>query len=147
MGKAQEKTPVFRTEKRRNPETGRTYPWIVRGTAMVNHYYFYGLDEDFGPFFLKFCTYFPYTAKLCLNGHEWAKRQAARAGISFEALDNGFAAGDAAANTRYLRASWLVDDLLRVFLSDNEPERLLFEPMEVHLEISGSRGEFSIRRI
>src|SRR3984893_14190053 len=28
VGKAQEKTPVFRTEKRRNPETGRTYPWI-----------------------------------------------------------------------------------------------------------------------
>src|SRR3954452_196712 len=30
VAKAQEKTPVFRTEKRRNPETGRTYPWIVR---------------------------------------------------------------------------------------------------------------------
>jgi hypothetical protein len=29
VGKAQEKTPVFRTEKRRNPETGHTYPWIV----------------------------------------------------------------------------------------------------------------------
>ena len=41
VGKAQEKTPVFRTEKRRNPQTGQTYPWIVRSTAMVNHYYFY----------------------------------------------------------------------------------------------------------
>ena len=40
VGKAQEKTPVFRTEKRRNPETGRSYPWMVRSTAMVNHYYF-----------------------------------------------------------------------------------------------------------
>jgi hypothetical protein len=89
VGKAQEKTPVFRTEKRRNPETGRTYPWIVRGTAMVNHYYFYGIDEDFGPFFLKFCTYFPYNAKLCINGHEYAKRQLAKEGIAFEALDNG----------------------------------------------------------
>jgi hypothetical protein len=75
VGKAQEKTPVFRTEKRRNPETGQTYPWIVRSTAMVNHVYFYGFDCDFGPFFLKFCTYFPYTAKLCINGHEYAKRQ------------------------------------------------------------------------
>src|ERR1044071_8139889 len=89
MGKAQEKTPVFRTEKRRNPETGRTYPWIVRSTAMVNHIYFYGLDEDFGPFYLKFCTYFPYTAKLCINGHEYVKRQLAKEGIAFEALDNG----------------------------------------------------------
>src|SRR5437867_7583126 len=84
-----EKTPVFRTERRRNPRTGKTYPWIVRTTAMVNHYYFYCVDRDFGPFFLKFCSYFPYTAKLCLNGHEYAKRQLTRAGIAFEALDNG----------------------------------------------------------
>ncbi len=40
VGKAQEKTPVFRTEKRRNPEIGRKCPWIVRGTALVNHFYF-----------------------------------------------------------------------------------------------------------
>ena len=80
VGKAQEMTPVFRTEKRRNPETGRAYPWIVRSTAMVNHYYFYGIDEDFGPFFLKFCTYFPYNAKLCINGHEYVKRQLAKKG-------------------------------------------------------------------
>jgi hypothetical protein len=89
VGKAQEKTPVFRTEKRRNPDTGLTYPWIVRSTAMVNHFYFYGLDEDFGPFFIKVCTYFPYNAKLCINGHEYVKRQLAKEGIAFEALDNG----------------------------------------------------------
>src|SRR5262249_1544543 len=28
IGKAQEKTPVFRTEKRRHPTTGQPYPWI-----------------------------------------------------------------------------------------------------------------------
>jgi hypothetical protein len=89
VGKGQEKTAVFRTEKRKNPKTGQAYPWIVRSTAMVNHFYFYGLDEDFGPFFLKFCTYFPYNAKLCLNGHEYVKRQLAKEGIAFEALDNG----------------------------------------------------------
>jgi hypothetical protein len=43
------------------------------------------------PFFVKFCSYFPYNAKLCLNGHEWAKRQAAKAGLGFTALNNGFA--------------------------------------------------------
>jgi len=37
IGKAQEKTPVFRTERRRNEKTGATYPWLVRSTAMVNH--------------------------------------------------------------------------------------------------------------
>ena len=61
---------------------------------MVNHFYIYAVDADFGPFFIKFCSYFPYNAKLCINGNEWAKRQAAKAGIGFEALDNGFAACD-----------------------------------------------------
>jgi len=89
VGRAQEKTSVFRTEKRTNPITGKKYPWIVRSTAMVNHYYFYCVDEDFGPFFLKFCTYFPYNAKLCINGHEYLKRQLAKEGIAYEALDNG----------------------------------------------------------
>lgn len=89
IGKAQEKCPVFRTEKRTNPQTGQKYPWIVKSTAMVNQFYFYGIDEDFGPFFLKFCSYFPYNAKLCINGHEYVKRQLAKEGIAFEALDNG----------------------------------------------------------
>jgi hypothetical protein len=50
------------------------------------------VDEDFGPFFLKFCSYFPYNAKLCLNGHEHVKRQLAKERIAFEALDNGILA-------------------------------------------------------
>src|SRR2546422_4916251 len=89
VGKAQEKAAVCRTEKRRNPQTGQPYPWLVRSTAMVNHYDFYGVDRDFGPLFLKFCSYFPYNAKLCLNGHEYVKRQLAQRGIAYEALDNG----------------------------------------------------------
>lgn len=89
IGKAQEKTSVFRTERRRNEQTGATFPWIVRSTAMVNQFYVYCVDRDFGPFFLKFGSYFPYTAKLCINGHEYAKQQLAKKGIGFEALDNG----------------------------------------------------------
>jgi len=49
IGKAQEKAPVFRTEKRTDPRTGSKYPWIVRSRAMVNFYYFYIIDCDFGP--------------------------------------------------------------------------------------------------
>src|ERR1700704_2511000 len=89
IGKAQEKTPVFRTERRRSETTGATYPWLVRSTAMVNQFYIYCMDRDFGPFFLKFCTYFPYNAKLCLNGHEYVKQQLTHRGIRHEALDNG----------------------------------------------------------
>lgn len=88
IGKAQEKASVFRTEKRRGAD-GRRYPWIIRSTAMVNHYYVYLVDRDFGPLFIKFCSYFPYAVKLCLNGHEWLKRQLTRRGIAYQPLDNG----------------------------------------------------------
>jgi hypothetical protein len=90
-GRAQEKSNVWRTQRRHRPD-GSSYAWLVRASAFINFFYFYCVDADFGPFFLKFSTYFPFTAKLCINGNEWAKRQAAKAGISFEALDNGFAA-------------------------------------------------------
>src|SRR5579871_2383097 len=89
IGKAQEKASVCRMEQRRNPQTGCKYAWLSRTTAMVNQYYFYCVDKDFGPFFLKFCSYFPYNAKLCINGHEYLKRQLKKEGVGFEALDNG----------------------------------------------------------
>src|SRR3546814_17110516 len=38
IGRAQEKTNLFRTEKRRNAE-GVAYPWIVKTTGLVNHFY------------------------------------------------------------------------------------------------------------
>lgn len=89
IGKAQEKTTTFRTTKGHGPRTQNCYPKLYRTTALVNQYYFYGLDADFGPFFLKFSSYFPYTAKFCLNGHEYLKCQLAQGGIAYEALDNG----------------------------------------------------------
>ena len=89
IGKAQEKAKVVRTERRHDPATGDTYPWLAASTAMVNQFYFYAVDDDFGPFFLKFCSYFPYNAKLCINGHEYLKRQLTKRGIAYESLDNG----------------------------------------------------------
>lgn len=65
VGRAQERCSVFRTEQRVNPNTKGRYPFIVRASAVVNQFYFYGTDDDFGPFFFKFGTYFPYTAKAC----------------------------------------------------------------------------------
>ena len=66
VGRAQEKARVFRTQRRRNPSTGESYPGSCAPPAFINFFYFYCVDADFGPFFLKFSTYFPYTAKLCL---------------------------------------------------------------------------------
>jgi hypothetical protein len=92
IGKAQEKAPVYRTIKRRCERTGKTFPWLMKSTAMVNHYYFYCVDREFGPFFIKFCSYFPYSAKLCINGHEYAKAQLKKRGIGFDAPDNAILA-------------------------------------------------------
>ncbi len=101
VGKAQEKASVFRTEKRRDAD-GKRYPWIIRSTAMPNHYYVYILDRDFGPLFIKFCTYFPYAAKLCLNGHEWLKRQLTRRGIAYQPLDNGIRSSENATRVQHI---------------------------------------------
>jgi hypothetical protein len=88
IGVAQEKAPVVRTT-RKYTANGVPYPWLYRSTAMVNYYYLYLVDRHFGPLFIKFCSYFPYNGKVCLNGHEYLKRQLEREGIGYEPLDNG----------------------------------------------------------
>ena len=85
IGVAQEKAQAFQGRKVDG------YFQFTRDKAVyVNHYYFYIDDADFGPLFLKVCSYAPWAIKLCLNGHEWAKRQLEKMGIAYEALDNGF---------------------------------------------------------
>jgi len=85
IGVAQEKAQAFQGKK----INGR-FEFTRDKTVYVNHYYFYIDDADLGPLFLKVCSYAPWGTKLCLNGHEWAKRQWKKKGISYEALDNGF---------------------------------------------------------
>ena len=141
IGKAQEKTRVFRTERRRNEQTGATYPWLVSSTAMVNQFYVYCVDRDFGPFFLKFSSYFPYTAKLCINGHEYAKQQLAARGIRFEALDNGVLRCDAPKRLQQIcdgLSAGKIDALLRKWL------RLLPHPYTAADRKAGYRYQVSI---
>src|SRR3954451_16416186 len=84
IGVAQEKAQAFNGRK-----IDGQFQFDRDKTVYVNHYYFYIDDEEFGPLFLKVCSYAPWSIKLCLNGHEWAKRQLDKYGIRFEALDNG----------------------------------------------------------
>jgi hypothetical protein len=93
IGVAQEYASVF-TGTQRDAPNG--IPWFSfhKADRRVSCYYFYLWDEEFGPAFVKICAYFPYPAKIWVNGHEWAKRQATRSGIGFTELSNGFAATD-----------------------------------------------------
>ena len=67
---------------------------FYKADRRVTCYYFYLWDVDFGPAFIKVCAWFPYPGKVWVNGHEWAKRQATKAGLGFTELSNGFAACD-----------------------------------------------------
>jgi hypothetical protein len=93
IGIAQEYASVFTGTQKEAPNG---IPWFAftKAQRRVTCFYFYLWDADFGPAFIKICAYFPYPAKIWLNGHEWAKRQAVQAGIGFTELSNGFAATD-----------------------------------------------------
>ena len=90
--------------------------WFTRDkTVYVNHYYFYIDDADFGPLFRKVCSYAPWSIKLCLNGHEWFKRQLEKKGIAYEALDNGFLSCAAPEQLPQICDSLGPEDIDRVF--------------------------------
>jgi len=88
IGKAQEKALGYKGQRKDHG----TKVWFEysRQSLNVTYYYFYIMDEDFGLFFIKACTYFPFDVKVCFNGHEWVKQQLRKEGIGFEALNNGF---------------------------------------------------------
>jgi hypothetical protein len=87
VGVAQERASGWTATKE---QSGRRVHFTFRRKSVcVNHYYIYVIDPDWGPAFIKVCGYAPYALKLCLNGHEWLKRQLRRQRIRFTALDNG----------------------------------------------------------
>src|SRR5579872_6840638 len=94
IGVAQEPQIVW-TARQRDTDPGKPPQFsFTKENRRVTAYYFYLWDEDFGGAFIKICAYFPYPVKIWANGHEWAKRQAVKAGITFTELSNGFASCD-----------------------------------------------------
>ena len=62
---AQEFQWVF-SAKKRATRPGVAMFEFVKEERRVGMYYFYIADAQFGPGFIKVCTYFPYPAKVCL---------------------------------------------------------------------------------
>src|SRR6202167_4078753 len=110
IGVAQEKAQAFNGKK-----VNGQFQFDRDKTVYVNHYYFYIDDADFGPLFLKVCSYAPWSTKLCLNGHEWAKRQLEKKGIAYESLDNGFLSCAAPEQLQQICDSLGPEDIDRVF--------------------------------
>jgi hypothetical protein len=90
IGVAQEFAPVWTGYQRQSSSPVPQFTF-VKAQRRVTCYYFYVVDEEFGAGFVKICSYFPYPVKVWVNGHEYAKRQATKAGIGFTPLSNGFA--------------------------------------------------------
>jgi hypothetical protein len=56
----------------------------------VQQYDFYLQDRDFGRMFVRVCPYFPFSVRVCLNGHEWLACRLRDEGIAFEQCANAF---------------------------------------------------------
>ena len=94
VGWAQEFQHVWEARKRDTDPARPPQFSYAMAERRVTCYYFYVWDERWGSGFIKVCAYFPYPVKVWLNGHEHSKQAAARTGIGFTELSNGFASCD-----------------------------------------------------
>ena len=143
VGVAQERASVWRGWRRGGPD-GHPHFEFGRQSALPNHYYFYVYDREWGPAFWKCCCYAPYPVWLCLNGHEWAKRQAEQAGIGFEPLDNGFRATTDAEALAAICARLSARDVWAFF---RRWERLLPSPFTDADRGRGYRYQLALRQL
>jgi hypothetical protein len=147
VGKAQERTSSWRGFVDR-AHTGHrpNHPHIAwrRQSSVPDHWYFYFADVEWGPAFIKLCSYAPYPLWCCANGHEWAKHQLAKAGIGFEELDNGLRTVEDPAAAHRICArlgAGHVRDLLRRMMA------VMPDPLTVDDRRAGFDWAFSIAQL
>lgn len=143
VGVAQEKVGAWRGWKDGGP-AGHPHFTYRRQSLFVNHYYFYLWDAEWGPGFIKLCPYAPYPLWAWCNGHEWAKRQLAKAGVGFVVLDNGLRSAEDPATAHRICAR-LAAGHLRGFL-DRWLARLP-SPFTPEDRRAGFRYDFSLRQL
>jgi hypothetical protein len=108
VGKAQEKMAAWTGYKDKASPLGTdAHPHFAfsRQSKVPDHWYFYLHDDDWGPAFVKLCPYAPYPLWIMANGHEWLKAQLDKAGVGYEALDNGLRSVEHPALARRLAVS------------------------------------------
>jgi hypothetical protein len=147
VGKAQERTSAWRgyVDKSHGAH-GASHPHIAwrRMSSVPDHWYLYFADAEWGPAFVRLCSYAPYPLWCCANGHEWAKCQLAKAGVGFEALDNGLRSVQDPGAAHHICArlgAGHVRDLLRRMLS------VLPDPLTVDDRRAGFEWAFSIAQL
>jgi hypothetical protein len=79
----------------------------------VDQYNFYLNDRHWGPMFVRVCPYFPFSARLCLNQHNWLARRMEEHGIRFRQCANAFLSCSDAGALQQLADSLRPEDLIR----------------------------------
>lgn len=61
---------------------------VKEDRRLVNHYYFYVRDRNYGDGFVRISSYPPFQTRIWLNAHGYLAAQLRRRGIAFETADN-----------------------------------------------------------
>lgn len=69
---------------------GPQRPHLVSARRKCLCLYFYFIDPELGLMHVRMPTWFPFTAQVYLNGHEWLARKMDRHGIKYRKLENAF---------------------------------------------------------
>ena len=144
IGWAQEFQLVWDARKRDTDPSRPPQFSFAKAERRVTCYYFYLWDEFWGPAFIKICAYFPCPVKVWLNGHEHSRRAAARAGIGFTELSNGFASCDDRAVLQAICDRLGPGDIQAFF--DRWLSRLPL-PLTCEDRAAGYRWELSMRQV
>lgn len=143
IGIAQEKASAWKGYRQGGSDAHPHFCYR-RMSVFPNYFYIYIRDREWGPAFIKTIAYAPYPVWIYLNGHEWAKRQAAKRGIAFEALDNGFRAVEDAAALQAICQTLYWGDIERFW---SYWERRLPSPLTVEDRERGYGYRLSIRQL
>jgi len=66
----------------------RTNFWVREERRLVNHYYFYLRDREYGEGFARMSSYAPFQTRIWLNAHGYLAAQLRQRRIGFRLLDN-----------------------------------------------------------
>jgi hypothetical protein len=66
----------------------RTHFAVREERRLVNHYYFYWRDPEYGDGFVRISSYLPFSTRIWLNAHGYPAAQLRRRGLAFQTADN-----------------------------------------------------------
>jgi len=121
-------------------------PHLEYKQRWVNQFNFYVNDQHWGRMFVRICPHFPFSARVCLNQHNWLAIRMAEEGRDFQQQTNAFLRCSNPARLQELADSLRTRDLLQCgqkwlaaftpFFSDKERKqagcqhRLFFSQVE-----------------